>query len=109
MAARGLQLAAVLSACALAQAVLPGPPWIIAHRGASGALPEHTLEAYRLAIEGGAHFIECDVVATKDRCASLHARPLAAPRQLCVSSVFSCLWRRLLFAVRTCGGASMVQ
>jgi glycerophosphoryl diester phosphodiesterase len=45
---------------------LPGPPWIIAHRGASGALPEHTKESYSLAIKDGAHFIECDVVATKD-------------------------------------------
>jgi hypothetical protein len=50
---------------------LPSPPWIIAHRGASGALPEHTKEAYNLAIENGAHFIECDVVATKDAYALL--------------------------------------
>jgi glycerophosphoryl diester phosphodiesterase len=39
---------------------------VIAHRGASGYLPEHTLEAYKLAIEMGADFIEPDVVATKD-------------------------------------------
>lgn len=43
-------------------------PWplIIAHRGASGLLPEHTLEAYALAIEQGAHFIEPDLVSTRD-------------------------------------------
>ena len=39
---------------------------VIAHRGASGYLPEHTLEAYRLAIEQGADFIEPDLVATAD-------------------------------------------
>ena len=39
---------------------------VIAHRGASGYLPEHTLEAYALAIEMGADFIEPDLVASKD-------------------------------------------
>lgn len=39
---------------------------VIAHRGASGYLPEHTLEAYALAIELGADFIEPDLVATAD-------------------------------------------
>ena len=42
------------------------PPIVIAHRGASGYRPEHTLEAYRLAIEMGADFIEPDLVATRD-------------------------------------------
>lgn len=53
---------------ALAQApTLDGKPaLIVAHRGASGTLPEHTLEAYKLAIEQGADFIEPDLVATKD-------------------------------------------
>ena len=41
-------------------------PIVIGHRGASGELPEHTLEAYRLAILRGADFIEPDLVATKD-------------------------------------------
>ncbi len=43
-------------------------PWplIIAHRGASGTLPEHTLESYALAIEQGAHFVEPDLVSTRD-------------------------------------------
>ena len=39
---------------------------VIAHRGASGYRPEHTLESYRLAIRQGADFIEPDLVATKD-------------------------------------------
>ncbi|TCZ53876.1 hypothetical protein EXY23_24005 [Roseicella aquatilis] len=42
------------------------PPLVIGHRGASGLRPEHTLEAYSLAIELGADFIEPDVVPTKD-------------------------------------------
>jgi glycerophosphoryl diester phosphodiesterase len=41
-------------------------PLVIGHRGASGFLPEHTLEAYKLAIEQGADFIEPDLVMTKD-------------------------------------------
>ena len=42
------------------------PPLVIGHRGASGYLPEHTLEAYELAIRQGADFIEPDLVSTKD-------------------------------------------
>jgi len=41
-------------------------PLIIAHRGASGHRPEHTLEAYRLGAEMGADFVEPDLVSTKD-------------------------------------------
>jgi glycerophosphoryl diester phosphodiesterase len=41
-------------------------PLIIAHRGASGYLPEHTLEAYQLAITQGADVIEPDLISTKD-------------------------------------------
>jgi glycerophosphoryl diester phosphodiesterase len=41
-------------------------PLIIAHRGASGYLPEHTLEAKVMAYTMGAPFIEQDVVLTKD-------------------------------------------
>jgi glycerophosphoryl diester phosphodiesterase len=44
----------------------PEAPILIAHRGASGHRPEHTLEAYRLAVEMGADFIEPDLVSTKD-------------------------------------------
>jgi glycerophosphoryl diester phosphodiesterase len=39
---------------------------VIAHRGASGERPEHTLEAYRLAVEQGTDFVEPDLVSTKD-------------------------------------------
>ena len=41
-------------------------PIVIAHRGASGERPEHTLAAYERAIEDGADFIEPDLVPTKD-------------------------------------------
>ena len=44
----------------------PSSPLVIGHRGASGYLPEHTLESYALAIELGADYIEPDLVATKD-------------------------------------------
>ena len=42
------------------------PQIVIAHRGASAHLPEHSLEGYRLALELGADYIEPDLVATKD-------------------------------------------
>ena len=42
------------------------PFLIIAHRGASGYRPEHTLAAYQLAIDQGADFIEIDLVPTRD-------------------------------------------
>lgn len=41
-------------------------PTVIAHRGASGYRPEHTLGSYQLALDMGAHVIEQDVVPTKD-------------------------------------------
>ena len=76
---RALLCAGVLAAFA-AFAAVPGsggkvqnpamssarPPLVIAHRGASGYRPEHTLEAYRLAIEMGADYIEPDLVSTRD-------------------------------------------
>ena len=42
------------------------PPIVIAHRGASGYLPEHTLAAKALAYGLGADYLEQDVVATRD-------------------------------------------
>ncbi|QFT76029.1 glycerophosphodiester phosphodiesterase family protein [Erythrobacter sp. THAF29] len=47
-------------------ALAEGDPIVIAHRGASGERPEHTLAAYELAIEQGADYIEPDLVVTKD-------------------------------------------
>lgn len=42
------------------------PPKVVAHRGASFAEPEHTLDAYEQAIEDGADALECDVRVTAD-------------------------------------------
>lgn len=59
-----------LSACGgdsdPAPGTIDGKPLVIGHRGASGYLPEHTLEGYRKAIEMGADFIEPDLVSTQD-------------------------------------------
>ena len=41
-------------------------PVVIGHRGAAGLRPDHTLEGYLLAMQQGAHFIEPDIVVTKD-------------------------------------------
>ena len=41
-------------------------PIVIAHRGASGYLPEHTLGGYELAVKLGADYIEPDLQLTKD-------------------------------------------
>ncbi len=56
----GVTLMAATSSNALAQKI------VVAHRGASGYLPEHTLEAKAMAYAMGAHYIEQDVVMTKD-------------------------------------------
>lgn len=41
-------------------------PLVIAHRGASGYLPEHTLAAYELAVKMGVDYIEPDLQLTRD-------------------------------------------
>ena len=62
-----------LTALAAASALVPGlahaeakRPLVIAHRGASGERPEETRQAYELAIDEGADFIEPDLVPTQD-------------------------------------------
>ena len=57
--------AASLAGCATMKQT-PPRPLVIAHRGASGERPEHTLAAYQLAIDQGADFIEPDLVMTRD-------------------------------------------
>lgn len=61
----------VLAACAsqptaMLKTLDGKPPLVVAHRGASGYLPEQTIEAYTKAIELGADFIEPDLIATRD-------------------------------------------
>jgi glycerophosphoryl diester phosphodiesterase len=56
---------AALSVILIGAASAPHP-LIIAHRGASGTVPEHTLAAFAKAIDEGADYIEPDLVLTKD-------------------------------------------
>jgi len=55
-----LVLLAVTATAALAE------PIVVAHRGASGYRPEHTLAAYELGARMGADYVEPDLVSTKD-------------------------------------------
>src|SRR5688572_23271752 len=41
-------------------------PFVIAHRGASGYVPEHTLAAYFIGIQQGADYVEPDLVISRD-------------------------------------------
>ena len=59
-------LTAVLIAVVLPMVAQTPQPIVIAHRGASGYLPEHTLEAKVLAHAMGAEYLEQDIVLTKD-------------------------------------------
>ena len=47
---------------------------VVAHRGASGYLPEHTLEAYTLAHSFNVDYIEPDLVMTKDDQSPIHRK-----------------------------------
>ncbi|MFN7931131.1 MAG: glycerophosphodiester phosphodiesterase family protein [Blastocatellia bacterium] len=60
-----LCLALLLALCGFAAAQYQKKT-LIAHRGASAYAPEHTLEAYRLALQQGADFVEQDLQITKD-------------------------------------------
>ena len=67
-----LASALMLAACGGSDTPLPlltldgKTPLVVAHRGASGALPEETLEAYQRAIDLGADVLEPDLVSTQD-------------------------------------------
>ncbi len=71
MSQRVLAISACAAAVCLGAVALraqPGPPRkaLIAHRGASAYAPEHSADAYRLAIAQGADFVEQDLAVTKD-------------------------------------------
>ena len=55
-----------LAGLTLSFATWAAEPVVIAHRGASGYLPEHTLAAYAMAYAQGADFVEPDLVLTRD-------------------------------------------
>ena len=62
-----LGYAVVLAGCvAVLSAYAAGDKIVIAHRGASGYLPEHTLESYTMGYALGADYIEPDLAMTKD-------------------------------------------
>src|SRR5688500_3554141 len=57
---------AVLISVSIVMAAQQTRKILIAHRGASAYAPEHTLSAYRLALEQGADFVEQDLQISKD-------------------------------------------
>lgn len=59
-------VAVALLSLVLVQAAQYDGKTLVAHRGASAYAPEHTLAAYRLAIEQGADFVEQDLGITRD-------------------------------------------
>jgi glycerophosphoryl diester phosphodiesterase len=61
-----MKLALSFLPAVLACSAIEAGPIVIAHRGASGYLPEHTLESKALAHAMGADFLEQDIVLTKD-------------------------------------------
>ena len=60
----GISLAGLMNTIGSAQYTKPKTN--VAHRGASAYAPEHTLAAYRLAIEMGADYVEQDLAVTRD-------------------------------------------
>jgi glycerophosphoryl diester phosphodiesterase len=70
-------------------------PLVIAHRGASGDLPEHTLPAYALAILQGADYIEPDLVITHDGVlVARHDAELSATTDVAAHAAFASRRRR---------------
>jgi len=63
---RRVAMAAPIFVLAILVFAQSGKKILVAHRGASAYAPEHTIEAYRLAIEQGADFVEQDLQITKD-------------------------------------------
>ena len=108
-AALGLTLGLTLNACAAGlprRSVSGGaPPSVlnVAHRGASGRAPEHTIAAYDLALTSGADYIEQDLQLTKDGIlVVLHDptldRTARGPAEHCTGLVIE----KTLAQIRTC-------
>ena len=66
-------------------------PLVIGHRGgATGYLPDHTLENYAVGIELGADFVEPDLVMTKDgRLIARHEPNLTATTNIALHPEFA--------------------
>src|SRR5215216_6453611 len=59
-------IVAVAAAPQLREGAASRPKQLIAHRGASGYAPEHTIAAYQLALDQKADFVEPDLAVSKD-------------------------------------------
>ena len=59
-------LTGIILATSMVSAAQAADKVVIAHRGASGYVPEHTLAAYALAVLQGADYVEPDLVMTRD-------------------------------------------
>ena len=66
-AARRARQSTAASSVAAAKQLDGAAPLVLAHRGASGYLPEHTLAGYELAVKLGADYIEPDLSAEQGR------------------------------------------
>ena len=76
---------------------------VIAHRGASGHAPEHTLAAYELAVELGADYLEQDVGMTKDGVlVCLHDATLDRTARGDAASCSGALRDKTLAQIKTC-------
>jgi glycerophosphoryl diester phosphodiesterase len=63
---RSITIILLLAMTVTASAQYPNQKINVAHRGASAYAPEHTLAAYKLAIEMGADYVEQDLAVTRD-------------------------------------------
>lgn len=80
-------------------------PAVVAHRGASGYRPEHTLDAYRTAIRMGADAIELDLVPTADgMLLARHENELGATTDIAEHPEFAHLRTTKVIAGRTVTG-----
>ena len=104
---RRLIVAAAILGLAVLVFAQSGKKILVAHRGASAYAPEHTIEAYRLAIEQGADFIEQDLQITKDGVlVCLH--DLTLERTTNVEEVFPVRFRVDVSEDQSPGGASAI-
>ncbi len=81
-----------------------GKKILVAHRGASAYAPEHTLEAYKLAIEQGADYVEQDLQVTKDG-ALVCLHDLTLERTTNVEDIFPDRFRNDISEDQAAGGS----